>query len=471
MKPHAFYLAGKWINEGHTLHVLNPYTNEPAFAVFTPEETHVRQAIDASVSAFVETRKLPTYKRYEILRQIAKGIADRKHELASTIVTEAGKPMAFALGEVDRAVTTFTLAADLIRHWKGDILPLDLAERHTGRSGLVRRFPMGPMLAITPFNFPLNLVAHKVAPAIAVGNPILLKPASKTPVTALILAEIIESTDWPTAALSVLPCNRELATLMVTDDRIKKLSFTGSPEVGWALKANAGKKKVTLELGGDAAVIIDETAELESAAAKTAFGAFAYAGQVCISVQRILVHEKVHDAFSVLLKSEIAKVGVGDPREMSTIVGPIIDAGNVERIRAWVGEALAGGAKSLAEGQAGGETVVSPLVLEEVPRTSKLATTEAFGPVAMLTKFATIEEAFGIVNDSRYGLQAGIFTDSQSNIKAAFEQLEVGGVVVNDVPTLRVDNMPYGGIKDSGSGREGLEYAMRDMTELKVLVW
>lgn len=466
-----YYVSGEWSKEGNPYVVNNPFDGTEIYKVFEPTAERVEQAIQKLEAAFEETRNLPTWKRAEILNNIAQGIKDRKDELAAVICEEAGKPMQFANGEVDRAIMTFTLAAQYVMQSKGEILPLDISENRTGLSGFVRRFPIGTVLAITPFNFPLNLVAHKVAPCIAAGNPILLKPATKTPVTAIKLTEIIEQSGWPKAALATLPCFPELTGRMVADDRIKKLSFTGSPKVGWMLKSNAGKKKVTLELGGDAAAVVDETADLKDAAKKVAFGAFAYAGQVCISVQRILVHENVYDEFRELLIAETKAAVAGDPAKMETLAGPMIDAENVARIKEWIAEAEEGGAKKIAEGNSEFDTVVAPVVLENIPAGSRLASQEAFAPVAILESFSTFEQAIEKVNDTPFGLQVGVFTDSQSNIKHAFADMHVGGVIVNNVPTLRVDNMPYGGIKDSGFGREGIEYAISEMTELKVMVW
>lgn len=465
------YLAGEWLTSSDKLDVYSPYTQEIAFSTYRATEAQIESATQAATEALDETRMLSTQKKYEILDHIVKQLSEQQEEFARVIALEAGKPIQFAKGEVKRAITTFGLARDLVRTSAGELLPLDLRAGLDERMGLVKSFPIGTVLAISPFNFPLNLVAHKLAPAIAVGNPIVLKPASKTPITALMLAKIISETDFPKKALSVLPCSRKLGQKMVEDDRFKLLSFTGSPFVGWQLKRSAGKKKVLLELGGDAAAIVMEDADLKIAAEKTMFGAFAYAGQVCISVQRIIVQENIYEAFKNELKIAYEKLKSGDPMEEETLSGPLIDEKNHDRTLDLINNAKSLGASVLFGGNSLGKNVVEPTVLENVSRDSKFANDEAFAPMVELISVENIDEAIIECNKSKFGLQAGIFTNNQAHIKQAFRDLEVGGVVVNDVPTLRVDNMPYGGIKESGLGREGVKYAMAEMSEYKVMIW
>jgi acyl-CoA reductase-like NAD-dependent aldehyde dehydrogenase len=389
--------------------------------------------------------------------------------LAQTIVAEGGKPITYARGEMARGVLTLSLAAQEAARIGGEVIPLDLTAASRGRWGLTRRFPLGPVLGISPFNFPFNLVAHKVGPALAAGNPIIIKPPSATPLTALKLAEIYEQAGLIPGGLQVLPSPSELAEKYAADERFKALSFTGSAAVGWRLKSLAGRKKVILELGGNAACIVDAGADLELAAARTAIGGFAHAGQVCISVQRLLVHQEIYEAFKdIFLRIVQAKVVVGDPGREETVVGPFIDAGAGVRVRQWVDEALAGGAQ-LAAGGPGEGKLMPATVLEKVTRDMKVWREEIFGPVVVLTPYADFTEALKLANDSVYGLQAGVFTRNLAHAWQAFETLEVGGVIINDVPAFRVDNMPYGGVKASGFGREGLRYAIEELTELRLL--
>jgi acyl-CoA reductase-like NAD-dependent aldehyde dehydrogenase len=352
----------------------------------------------------------------------------------------------------------------------GDVIPLDLAAHGRGRIGILRRFPLGPVSGISPFNFPLNLSAHKIAPAVAAGNTMVLKPASKTPLSALFLAAALDEAGLPKGALSVLPMSRELGDRLVTDDRFKLLTFTGSSPVGWAMKARAGKKKVLLELGGNAGVIVDAGANLEYAARRVVTGGFAYAGQSCISVQRVFVHDSEYDAFAAMLVARVAALVVGDPLDPATDLGPMIDAGEVDRIERWVSEAVAQGARALAGGSRISRSIYAPTILERVPEPSPVCAQEVFAPVIGLYRFTDFNEAIAAVNRSSFGLQAGVFTNDLLHMLAAYETLEAGGVIVNDVPTWRIDNMPYGGVKDSGTGREGPRYAIEEMTEPRLLV-
>lgn len=467
------YVGGRWADETPTFDVVNPYTGDRVAQVHKAERATVEEAIARAVESFAETRRLPTYERGEILLGISRRIAERAEEFARTIALEAGKPIRDARAEVARAVSTFRIASEEARRFGGELLPLDITPAAVRRVGLTRRFPRGPVAAISPFNFPLNLACHKVAPAIAVGCPVVLKPASKVPLTALLLAEVVAESGWPAGAFSVLPADRQVGDLLVTDPRFAVLSFTGSPAVGWDMKARAGaKKKVVLELGGNAGMIVDETADLEHAARRGAVGAFSYAGQVCISVQRIFVLSRVRDRFLDAFLRQVASLRLGDPLDESTDVGPMIDDESAARTREWVEEAVAAGATLLAGGRPDPDRprMFPPTVLADVPRGLRIECEEAFAPVVLVERVDTFEEALRRVNDSRFGLQAGVFTNDQRHVWQAFETLEVGGVIVNDAPSFRVDSMPYGGVKDSGFGREGLRYAMEDMTEIRVLV-
>ncbi len=470
IRPHPIYLAGRWVESPDTLVIDRPgYPGEPAGATYLATPAQYDEAVDAAVTAFETTRRLPGYERARILHAISSGIRERRDELAQLIALEAGKPIRDALGEVDRAVITFRLGAEEAERMYGEVIPMDTGPASVGRIGVVRRFPIGPIAGISPFNFPLNLAAHKVAPAIATGNPIVLKPPSKDPLVMLTVGEIIDAAGAPAGSVSILPMTRELGDRMVEDDRFKLLSFTGSPAVGWRMKARAGKKKVVLELGGNAGVIVDASADLDWAVRRTLLGAFGYAGQVCISVQRIFVHETIRAAFLERLIAGAATLKVGDPLDPQTDVGPMVDEDVVARTAAWVAEAVASGARVLAGGTAHGAFFM-PTVIVDAPRDAKVCTEEAFAPLVVVESFAEFDEAIRSVNDSRFGLQAGVFTNDLAHSWLAFEELHVGGVIINDIPTYRVDHMPYGGVKDSGVGREGLRFAMEDMTEPRIMV-
>ena len=470
IRPHPIYLAGRWVESPDTLVIDRPgYPGEPAGATYLATPAQYDEAVDAAVTAFETTRRLPGYERARILHAISSGIRERRDELAPLIALEAGKPIRDALGEVDRAVITFRLGAEEAERMYGEVIPMDTGPASVGRIGVVRRFPIGPIAGISPFNFPLNLAAHKVAPAIATGNPIVLKPPSKDPLVMLTVGEIIDAAGAPAGSVSILPMTRELGDRMVEDDRFKLLSFTGSPAVGWRMKARAGKKKVVLELGGNAGVIVDASADLDWAVRRTLLGAFGYAGQVCISVQRIFVHETIRAAFLERLIAGAATLKVGDPLDPQTDVGPMVDEDVVARTAAWVAEAVASGARVLAGGTAHGAFFM-PTVIVDAPRDAKVCTEEAFAPLVVVESFAEFDEAIRSVNDSRFGLQAGVFTNDLAHSWLAFEELHVGGVIINDIPTYRVDHMPYGGVKDSGVGREGLRFAMEDMTEPRIMV-
>jgi glyceraldehyde-3-phosphate dehydrogenase (NADP+) len=397
-------------------------------------------------------------------------LGQARQELAETIVSEAGKPITYAEGEVDRCILTFSIAEEEAKRIGGEVIPLDITAAAAGRTGITRRFPIGPIAAITPFNFPLNLVAHKVAPALAAGNTVVVRPASQTPFSSLILGRICMEAGVPKGAINVVPSPVAVAQKLLTDERIKKISFTGSDEVGWGLKDKCGKKKITLELGGNAAVIVHSDCDLDFAAERIAVGSFAYAGQICISIQRIYVEEAIFAVFKKrFLRAIKEKIGVGDPRKRTTVVGPMIDAASADRVMEWIQEAKDGGAKVPCGGKRK-RNVIQPTVLTNVDPRMKISCREAFGPVVTLDAYRDFEEALNRVNDSVYGLQAGVFTRDIRRIHSAFCELDVGGVIINDYPTFRVDNMPYGGVKNSGMGREGVKYAIEEMTELKLLV-
>jgi len=468
--PHPILLAGRWVDSPDPLVVSNPAApGEPAGATYHATEAQYEEAVTAAVAAFKETRHLPAYERGRILRAISAGIAARREELGALICREAGKPIRDALVEVDRATLTFRLGAEEAERMTGEVIPLDLMASSRDRVGITRRFPIGPVAGISPFNFPLNLAAHKVAPAIAAGCSIVLKPPSKDPLTMLTVAEIIEEAGAPAGSVSILPMSRELGDRMVSDPRFKLLSFTGSPSVGWRMKERAGKKKVVLELGGNAGVIVDETADLDWAVRRCLVGAFTYAGQVCISVQRMFVHEEVWDAFMARFVEGAKALKVGDPLDASTDVGPMVDGAAADRTQRWVDEAVALGGKVLLGGKADG-TFFAPTILTDTPVTAQVCSNEAFAPLVVAFPFSDFDAAIGQVNDSFFGLQTGLFTNNLSHAWRAFGELEVGGVIVNDVPTYRIDHMPYGGVKDSGLGREGLRWSIEDMTELRIMV-
>jgi acyl-CoA reductase-like NAD-dependent aldehyde dehydrogenase len=469
-KPHPIFLAGRWVESPDPLEIANPANpSEPAGSTFHATPDQYEEAVTAAVRAFERTRTLPAYERGRILREISAGIKARREELGRLIALEAGKPIRDALTEVDRAVITFRLGAEEAERMYGEVIPLDLNVASKDRVGITRRFPIGPVAGISPFNFPLNLAAHKLSPAIATGNPIVLKPPSKDPLTMLTVAEIVEAAGVPEGAVSILPMSRELGDRMVADERFKLLSFTGSPSVGWRMKERAGKKKVVLELGGNAGVIVDRTADVGWAVKRSLVGAFAYAGQVCISVQRMFIHEAVWDEFLERFVEGARALKVGDPLDTQTDVGPMVDATAASRTQRWVDEAVQLGGKVLLGGKADG-SFFEPTVLTDVPVSAQVCSNEAFAPLVVAFPFSDFGDAIRQVNDSFFGLQTGVFTNDLAHAWQAFGELEVGGVIVNDIPTYRIDNMPYGGVKDSGQGREGLRWAMEDMTEIRIMV-
>jgi acyl-CoA reductase-like NAD-dependent aldehyde dehydrogenase len=470
MQEYPYFLAGQPGRSETPLDVINPFDHSVVGRTWLAGDNEFDRAADAAVEAAGIMRAMPAYERAALLSAASSALASRRDEIARTLAAEAGKAIKDATTETERAAMTFEVAAEEARQLRGEAIPMDLAPHGRGRIGITRRFPIGPVAAISPFNFPLNLSAHKIAPAIAAGNPVVLKPATKTPLSALYLADIVVRAGLPKGAISVLPMARRTGDRLVTDPRFKLLTFTGSSAVGWDMKNRAGKKKIILELGGNAGVIVDESADLELAARRIAVGGFALAGQSCISVQRVYVHERVFDRFAECLVKRVAALKVGDPLDPATDVGPMIEEAEAARVDEWVQEAVRSGARVLTGGRRLGGALYAPTVLTDVSSDSKVCAEEVFAPLVGLFRFSAVPDAIREVNRSRYGLQAGIFTANLEHSMRAFDELEVGGVIVNDVPTWRIDHMPYGGVKDSGIGREGPRYTIEEMTELKLLV-
>jgi acyl-CoA reductase-like NAD-dependent aldehyde dehydrogenase len=466
---YPLYLNNEAVQPNTDLEVTDKYTNEVAFrtALATPDV--IEEAIAGAVSATEPMARMASYERQNVLQHCVDRFKERFDELAYSLCVEAGKPIKDAEGEVGRLIDTFRIAAEESVRNYGEVQPLDIAERAKGYIGMWKRVPIGPCSFISPFNFPLNLAAHKIAPAIAVGCPFVMKPASKTPLGAIIMGEVLAETNLPKGAFSILPASRDGADLFTVDERLKLLSFTGSPGVGWDLKAKAGKKPVILELGGNAAVIVDADADLDDALERIIFGAFYQSGQSCIGVQRIIIHESIYDRFRDMLVARTKTLISGDPKKRETFIGPMISEGEASRLHGWIESAVAGGAKLLCGGNRKGNMLEATL-LENVDTSADAYREEAFGPLALLSKFNDFGAALDEVNDSKFGLQAGIFTRDLFKTLDAWDHLDVGGVVINDVPSYRVDNMPYGGVKDSGLGREGIRFAMEDMTEIRNLV-
>jgi acyl-CoA reductase-like NAD-dependent aldehyde dehydrogenase len=462
-------IAGRWAETGETTPIRNPYNGEILAEVSLASEKEIEEAIQAAVAAFALSRRLPSHARANALSAVATAITSRTEEFARCLSSEAGKPIADARREVGRAINTFAIAGEEAKRIPGEVVPLDISPGTDRHFGIARRFPIGPILGITPFNFPLNLVAHKVAPAIAVGNPIVLKPAPQTPLTALLLGEVLSHLGLPDGMFSILPCANPLAERMVADDRFAMVSFTGSAAVGWKLKSKAGKNRVVLELGGNAGVIVEPDADLDRTAERCAVGGYGYSGQTCISVQRIYVHESIYQPFLERLLKHVRSLKTGDPLDESTTIGPLIDENAAKRVESWIQEAVAGGATLQLGGKRRG-SLVDATVLTDVKSEMKVSREEAFGPLVNVTPYRKFEEAIAALNDSPYGLQAGVFTRDIHKAFQAYENVEAGAVLINEIPTFRADQMPYGGVKNSGLGREGVRYAIEEMTERKLLV-
>jgi len=469
-EKHKYLIAGNWRESKESLEVRNPYNDEIAGTIFLATEEDVKDAVQSATRAFAETRRLPGFKKSQILNNIANNICKEKELLARTITLESGKPIRDARVEVERSVGIFQLAAEESKRSYGEYIPLDVTIRSKNRSAIHKRFPIGAILGITPFNFPLNLVTHKVAPALASGNPVIIKPSIKTPLTALLLGKIISESDWPAGGLSIIPCSDKQAECMVKDDRIQMLTFTGSAEVGWKLREIAGKKRVTLELGGNAGTIIESTDDLDYAVKRCALSAFSFSGQICISLQRLFINKTLYNDFLTKFLQYVKTFTTGNPLSEETRLGPMIDKHAVQRAASWVNEAVKVGAKIIHGGNFNG-TLYEPTILTHTTPHMKVNKNEVFAPIVTVTEYTSFEQAVSLINDSDYGLQAGVFTNNIKQAFFAYEHLEVGGVMINDAPSFRADNMPYGGIKDSGTGREGVRYAIEEMTESKLLVF
>jgi aldehyde dehydrogenase (NAD+) len=464
-----YLVNGEWRTGEGSFEVKNPYDDSVVAQIAIPTEADVEEASARAAEVFHETTRLSVAARAGALDHISRRLSETLEDNARLIAAEGGKPIKWARVEAARAASTFRWASETLRHGQDELMRLDTEAAFGSRIGLLRRFPIGPVLGITPFNFPLNLVAHKVAPSLAVGAPIVVKPASATPIGALRLAEFFDETDLPNGMYQVLPVSSKVADAMARDDRYRKISFTGSAGIGWYLKGLDPKKKVTLELGGNAGVIVHSDADLDLAAQRIAFGGYYQAGQSCISVQRVLVASEVYDDFATRLTKQVEQLKVGDPLDETVDVGPVIDRGEVDRIGEWISEAVSQGAEVLAGGTVDGP-FVQPTLLSQTTPQMKVRCEEVFGPVCTITPYQTYEEALAEVNDSKYGLQAGVFTNDINRAFEAHRTLEVGGVIVNDVSAFRADQMPYGGSKDSGFGREGLRFAMEEMTEPRIMV-
>jgi acyl-CoA reductase-like NAD-dependent aldehyde dehydrogenase len=469
LSPKPFLLGGTWITSSTYESILDPYSGNLLAQVCQAEAHHIQEAIESVQRVAPQLAATPTHVRATALTRIAQGIQDRREEFARILSQEAGKPITDARREIDRGIQTFHIAAEETKRIPGEVLTMDLLPGNEPYTGIVKRFPLGPVLGITPFNFPLNLVAHKVAPCLAAGNPIVLKPAPQTPLTALLLGEVFLTTDLPAEALTILPCSNALAEQLVEHDAFQALSFTGSVSVGWMLKAKARRKRVLLELGGNAGVIVEPDANLEMAATRCVAGGFGYAGQTCISVQRIFVHESRYESFLTDFVKKVQALVSGDPSQERTVVGPLINDQAANRVEAWIQEALSHGAILHTGGTRQGR-LVAPTVLSNVSPTMKVCCEEIFGPVVTVTPYQNFDTALALLNQSDFGLQAGIFTRNIDLIFQAYSKLEVGAVLANEIPTFRADHMPYGGIKQSGLGREGVKYMIQELTEPKMLI-
>lgn len=469
MEKKKCLVGGEWRETSESFDVSNPYNNEVIAEVSAVNSDECEEVISIADEASKEMRKLPRFRIAKGLRKISEGIKKRKKEFAESIAKEAAKPINVARGEVERGISTFAWAASEAERFTGDVVPIDTQAGGKGKTGWTIRMPLGVIYGISPFNFPLNLVGHKVAPALASSNSIIIKPSKKTPLTALLLGEVFLESGLPKSAFQVAPMNTDYIDTVLNDERVKMISFTGSDIVGWMLKEKCGKKHISLELGGNAPVIIDESADLEKAIDRTTMGAFVYSGQVCISIQRVILHEKIANEFTQKLIEKAKKLKNGNPLDDTTQISSMIDEGAAEKAKSWVDEALQNGAELLCGNERNGSMLDATLVTNTQPE-MRVVSDEIFAPVAVIEKFSDFEEGIQMANHTRYGLQAGVFTQNLNNAQYAANNLEYGGVMINDVPTFRVDNMPYGGIKDSGFGREGLKYAMEEMSEIRLVV-
>ncbi len=469
MDTYKIYCGGKFITTALPLKVYSPFDNKQIATTFLAGTEELETAIVAAESVKDTMKHLPTYKRFEILHQISQSIDAHKEYLATVLAKESAKPFRYAIGEINRSIQTFLVAAEESKRLPKEYISLDWTVPGENKEGLVKYYPVGLVAGIAPFNFPLNLAVHKIAPAIASGNPIILKPARSTPLSVLELAKIIDKTELPKGAVSILPMDRQSGNNLVTDERFKLLSFTGSPAVGWKMKQQAGKKKVLLELGGNAGVVVSKSANIDKAVDKCMVGGFAYSGQVCIHVQRIYIQQDIFDLFIKKMIEATKKLKYGSPEDSETEISAMIDEDNAIRVENWVNDAVADGAKILYGGKRH-KTFYEPTIITNTQPIMNVCALEIFGPVVTVEKFDKIKEAFDHINNSQYGLQAGVFTNDIKEMNLAFDTLDVGAVIINDVPTFRVDHMPYGGIKNSGLGREGIKYAIYEMMEPKLLV-
>ena len=470
MSLRKILIGGEWFESPDSITVRNPYTGEELALVSSANEDLVERSIGSAHAAAAKMRLLPRFQIARALRSIAAGIEKRSEEFRRTIALESAKPLIYARGEVERAIATFSWAAGEVERFTGEIVPIDIQPSGRGKWGRTVHTPRGVIYGITPFNFPLNLVAHKVAPALASGNSIIIKPSPRTPLTALLLGEVFLESGLPVSALQIVPADVKHIDKIVADDRIGMVSFTGSAPIGWDLKSKVGVKPIALELGGNAPVIIDESADNERSLSRTLTGAFAYSGQVCISVQRVYVHAKRFDTWSSEFITLSEKLKVGDPLDENTKISVMIDQDAAKRAESWVNEAVGNGAKLLTGGKRDG-SFIEPTVLTKTSPEMRVVSEEVFAPIVVIEKFEDFDEAVGMANNSKYGLQAGVFSENQWNVDRACDMLEFGGVIINDAPIFRVDNMPYGGLKESGFGREGVRYAMNEMTDTKVVVY
>lgn len=469
MESTKIFLAGQFIETDKTLKIYYPYNGELFATTYKAGAKELNKAIEAAQDVKNELKRMPAYRKSSILSQIRQRLIEMKETFAQTITAESGKPIRNARAEVDRSIGIFTVAAEEAKRLPREYLGIDWVSSGDGKEALVKYFPIGIVAGISPFNFPLNLAVHKIAPAIAAGCPIILKPSSTTPLSTLLLATLIAEAEIPKGAISILPMDREIGNKLVTDERISMLSFTGSPDVGWKMKEQSGKKKITLELGGNAGIIVSDQSDLQNAIQKCLNSSFTYSGQTCIHSQRIYVQEKIFNKFLKSMKEGAEKLVIGDPLHDETDMSVMIDEQNAERVEQWVNEAIENGAQLISGGKRT-KNLFSPTILTGTNKSMKVCSEEVFGPVVIIEPYKSYKDAITMINDTRFGLQAGVFTDRIDEMNIAFNELEVGGVILNDGPTFRADHMPYGGIKDSGYGREGVKYAINEMMEARVLV-